>query len=88
MIKRVSVGVRLTISLFTNLPSIAKAVACFIPIEIAIATAINQMASKVYFAIFHIDFIFGDNNLNPNTVRKKNGIPTAKNINNPNVQTG
>lgn len=38
--------------------------------------------------MFPIDFKFGDNSLNPKRVKKKNGIPTAKNINSPNDQSG
>jgi TorA maturation chaperone TorD len=30
----------------------------------------------------------GDNNLKPKSVKKKNGIPTAKNINNPKDHIG
>ncbi|MNF87656.1 hypothetical protein D3C87_1379180 [compost metagenome] len=55
---------------------------------IAIAIAIIQIANKVYFVILPIDFKFGDNNLKPKRVKKKNGIPTAKNINKPNDQIG
>src|SRR6218665_1192454 len=52
------------------------------------AIEIIQTANSVYFVIFPIDFKFGDNNLKPKSVKKKNGIPTAKNINNPNDQSG
>ena len=38
--------------------------------------------------MFPIDFTLGDNSLNPNSNRKKNGIPTAKNINKPKAQIG
>ena len=75
-------------SFCTTLPSIANADACFIPIDIANETEINQMASKVYLAIVPIDFKLGDNSLNPNNVKKKNGIPTAINISNPKHHTG
>ena len=83
-----SLGFKFIFSFLTTLPSTAKAVACFIPTEIAKETEINQMASKVYFATLPIDFKFGDNNLNPNNAKKKNGIPTAKNIISPKIQTG
>ena len=83
-----SAGFKLMFSFLTTLPSTAKAVACFIPIVTANETEINQIASRVYFAICPIDFKLGDNNLNPNNARKKNGIPTAKNIINPKTQTG
>ena len=83
-----SFAFKLIISFLTTRPSTANALACFIPIDIAIETAINQSASKVYFAIFPIDFILGANNLNPNNARKKNGIPTAKNIKSPKAHIG
>ncbi|MNF01363.1 hypothetical protein D3C80_2003430 [compost metagenome] len=59
-----------------------------IPILVRIAIEIIQRAKRVYFVMFPIDFKFGDNSLKPKRVKKKNGIPTAKNINKPNDQIG
>ncbi|MNE29043.1 hypothetical protein D3C87_2061670 [compost metagenome] len=52
------------------------------------AIAIIQSANNVYFAMLPIDFKFGVSNLKPNKIRKKNGIPTAKNISRPKDQIG
>ena len=75
---KVSDGFNINSCFCTVFPSKANCVASFIPKEIAIPAAIIQVANKVYFAIFPIDFKLFTNNLSPRMSKKKKGIPKTK----------
>jgi hypothetical protein len=67
----------------------AKAEACFIPLLRWLAQQLYPRVSNFILAMFPMDFMFGANNLNPNVIRNKNGIPySEKNISSPKDQIG
>ena len=75
---KVSVGFNINSCFCTVFPSNANCDASFTPNEMAIPIAIIQVANKVYFAIFPIDFKLFTNNLSPRMSKKKNGMPKTK----------